>query len=69
MNVLEQAQAWLAEDPDPQTRTELQALIDASARAARVVLLPFSHTARKMRMCRSVMPKSPYNKNNMIFII
>ncbi|SFC74330.1 phosphomannomutase [Nocardioides terrae] len=30
-DVLSQARAWLAEDPDPQTRSELAALIDANA--------------------------------------
>src|SRR6476661_6756951 len=31
MTVLEQARAWAAEDPDPQTRAELEALIEAAA--------------------------------------
>ncbi len=33
----QQAQAWLAEDPDPQTRAELQALLDADDQAALAV--------------------------------
>ncbi len=31
MNVLEQARAWVSEDPDPETRRELQALVDAQS--------------------------------------
>ncbi len=30
MNVVEQARAWLAQDPDPQTRAELQQLIETN---------------------------------------
>jgi phosphomannomutase len=30
MDVIEQAQAWLAQDPDPQTRAELQQFIDTN---------------------------------------
>jgi phosphomannomutase len=33
-DLLDRARAWLAEDPDPDTRAELQALIDAEDRAA-----------------------------------
>ncbi|MDI2130971.1 phospho-sugar mutase [Yinghuangia seranimata] len=33
-DVVESARAWLAEDPDPDTRAELQALLDADDRAA-----------------------------------
>jgi len=33
-DLLAQAQAWLAEDPDPQTRDDLQALLDADDQAA-----------------------------------
>lgn len=31
MSVIDQARAWLAQDPDPVTRAELQALVDAAA--------------------------------------
>lgn len=33
-DLLAQAQAWLAEDPDPHTRDELQVLLDADDQAA-----------------------------------
>ena len=34
MSVLDAARAWMERDPDPETRAELQALIDANDLAA-----------------------------------